>query len=81
MEQQGKHTCGEQVDGVNGLDVRSHVLNPGLQVIGRVVGDVVNLGAVCGLALRDVQLSLGAGLVHQVVPKDRRILSAQESQA
>lgn len=64
------------MDRVDGLDIGSHVLNPGLQVISRVVGDVVDFRPVSGLALRDVELSLGAGLVHQVVPKNGGILPA-----
>lgn len=69
------------MDGVNALDVGSHVLDPRLQVIGRVVGNVVNLRPVCGLALGDVELCLGAGLVHQVVPKDGRVLPAKTTSA
>lgn len=65
------------MDGIDGLDVGSHVLDPGLQVVGRVVGDVVDLGAVSGLALGDVELRLGAGLVHQIVPEDGGVLPAK----
>ena len=76
-----KSTCRQQMDGVNALDVGSHVLNPRLQIVSRVVGDVVNLRPVCGLALSDVELCLGAGLVHQVVPEDGRVLPADTASA
>lgn len=64
------------MDGVHGLDVAGHIFDPLVQVVARVVGDVVVLGAVRGGALDDVELGLGARLVHQVVPEDGRVLPA-----
>lgn len=71
-----KVTCAQQMDGVHGLDVAGHVLDPFLQVIARVVGDVVVLGAIIGLALDNVQLCLGARLVHEIVAENGRVLPA-----
>ncbi len=68
------------MDGVHGLDVAGHVLNPLLQVIARVVGDVVVFGTIIGFALDDVQLCLRARLVHEVVAKDGRVLPAQQQE-
>lgn len=66
------------MDGVHGLDVTGHVLNPLLQVVTRVVGDVVVLGAVGSCALDNIELSLGARLIHQVVPKYGGVLPADK---
>ena len=71
-----KQTCAEQVDGVQRLDIGSHVLNPCLQVVGWVVGDVVLFGTISGLTHHNVQLCLGARLVHQVVPQYGGIIPA-----
>ena len=73
-------TCGEQVDGVDGLDVGGHVLDPALQVVARVVAEVVGAGAVCGDALDHIQLVLAARLVHEVVPKDAGVLPVAKQQ-
>lgn len=67
------------MDGVDGLDVCRHVLDPGLQVIGRVVRDVVLAAAIRGGPLHDVQLALAAWLVHQVVPEDAGVLPVVQS--
>ena len=68
------HTGRQEMDGIDGLDIAGHVLNPLLQIIGGVVGDVVLLGAIGGHALHNVELCLGAWLVHQVVAEDGGVL-------
>lgn len=71
-----KQTCAEQMDGVERLDIGSHVLDPCLQVVGWIVGDVVLFGTISGLTHHNIQLCLGARLVHQVVPQDGGIIPA-----
>ncbi len=79
MPRLAARTSGQQVDGVDRLDVGRHVLNPGLQVVGGVVRDVVLAAAVRGGPLDHVQLALAARLVHQVEPEDAGVLPAVRS--
>jgi hypothetical protein len=65
------------MDGVHPLDKLRGVLDPVLQIVCKVVADVVDLPAVCRLSPHHIQLVLRPRLVHQVVREDGGVVPAQ----